>query len=91
MYIHFWGEGNLSVAGVQDGYFVFSRKGEQEDSGTESLCGLVRGGRKEIIAQRLLYNCVKVAHVHCVCGTCNMTSRQAVRKSWLISRLLPIE
>ena len=51
----------------------------------------MRGGRKEIIAQRLLYNCVKLAHVHCVCETCNMTSRQAVRKSWLISRLLPVE
>ena len=40
---------------MQGGYFVSSPKGEQEDSLVESLCGFVRGGRKEIIAQRQLY------------------------------------
>ena len=69
-------KGISSVAGVQDGYSVPSGGGEQEDCVCVCVCVCVGGGGGgEIMAQRLLYKSAAVAHTLCVCGTCNITSR----------------
>ena len=75
-------KGISSVAGVQDGYSVPSGGGEQEDcSGRVCVCvlggggGGGGGGGRDHGTETTIQVCGSSTYTVCVCGTCNITSR----------------